>query len=126
MCAVEGWASATLAQLAAVRREALAAFGDATSYLSSREIQIPRDKLWSPLLIWRARALGSNAATRKKFLRKVLRFLTLRRAEMVAALRIAHFAGYVNAGTLEFALDEDQQFPPLEMNTRLQAGRNIQ
>ena len=42
-----------------------------------------------------------------------------------AALAVAHAADYVNAGTVEFLLDDDGQFYFLEMNTRIQVEHNI-
>jgi acetyl-CoA/propionyl-CoA carboxylase biotin carboxyl carrier protein len=42
-----------------------------------------------------------------------------------AALAVAHAADYVNAGTVEFLLDDDGEFYFLEMNTRIQVEHTI-
>lgn len=122
-----------LEQLAGARREALAAFGDATVFLERLilrprhiEIQVLGDQHGALI------HLGERECSIQRRHQKVVEespsiALTPElRAEMgAAAVRIARAAGYVNAGTLEFMLDADRRFYFLEMNTRLQVEHPV-
>ncbi|GHO77082.1 3-methylcrotonoyl-CoA carboxylase subunit alpha [Ktedonobacter sp. SOSP1-85] len=120
-------------QLAGAQREAGAAFGDDTVFLERLilrprhvEIQVLGDKYGT--LVY----LGERECSIQRRHQKIVEespsvALTPRlRAEMgEAAVRIASAAGYVNAGTLEFMLDDDGNFYFLEMNTRLQVEHPV-
>lgn len=49
----------------------------------------------------------------------------LRKKMGEAAVKAAKAAGYVNAGTIEFLLEKDQQFYFMEMNTRIQVEHPV-
>lgn len=48
-----------------------------------------------------------------------------RKAMMIAAVKAAKAVDYVNAGTVEFLLDKDNNFYFMEMNTRLQVEHGV-
>jgi 3-methylcrotonyl-CoA carboxylase alpha subunit len=122
-----------LSELAGAQREARAAFGDATVFLE-RLIQRPRHIEIQILgdahgnLIH----LGERECSIQRRHQKIVEespsvaISPTLRAEMGdAALRIARAAGYMNAGTIEFLLDEERRFYFLEMNTRLQVEHPV-
>lgn len=122
-----------LSELAGARREARAAFGDETVFLE-RLIQRPRHIEIQILADAHGNLihLGERECSIQRRHQKIVEespsvAITPRlRAEMGdAALRIASAAGYMNAGTIEFMLDEDQHFYFLEMNTRLQVEHPV-
>ena len=122
-----------LEQLAGAKREALASFGDDTVFLE-RLIQQPRHVEIQILgdMHGNMISLGERECSIQRRHQKIVEespsvALTLAlRAEMGAtAVRIAQAAGYVNAGTMEFILDDDKHYYFLEMNTRLQVEHPV-
>ncbi len=119
--------------LAGARREAQAAFGDATVFLE-RFVQQPRHVEIQVLgdTFGNLIHLGERECSIQRRYQKIVEegpsvALTpaLREEMGAAAVRIAKAAGYVNAGTLEFMLDTDKRFYFLEMNTRLQVEHPV-
>jgi acetyl-CoA carboxylase biotin carboxylase subunit len=121
------------ASLDAARREAKNAFGDDAVYVEKYivgprhvEIQILGDQHGTML------SLGERECSVQRRHQKMVEEApsvavspSLRREMGETAVRAARAAGYVNAGTCEFLLDQDGQFYFLEMNTRLQVEHPV-
>ncbi len=119
--------------LNAAKREAESAFGDSTIFLEKLiqrprhiEFQIMADSFGNCIYI------GERECSIQRRHQKIIEetpspALTaeLREQMGAAAVRAAQSAGYVNAGTVEFLLDQDGYFYFLEMNTRLQVEHPI-
>ena len=115
------------------RREAEAAFGEGSVYLEKFvveprhiEVQVMGDGEGNVVhfyerecsmqrrrqkVLEEAPSPGISAETREEITR--------------AAVRLAEAAGYANAGTVEFLVDEDESFYFIEMNTRIQVEHPI-
>jgi acetyl-CoA carboxylase biotin carboxylase subunit len=115
------------------RSEAQNAFNDSSIYIEKYierprhiEIQILGDLQGN--LIY----LGERECTLQRRHQKVVEECPspildepMRRAMGETAVRIGKLAGYANAGTVEFLVDEDRHFYFLEMNTRLQVEHPV-
>jgi acetyl/propionyl-CoA carboxylase alpha subunit len=129
-------ATALVENVRAARRDALAAFGDATLYV---EHLVDRPRHVEIQIIGDARGqivhLGERECSLQRRHQKVIEespsvaVNDALRAEMgTAAIAAARAAGYQNAGTVEFLLEETSQGPRfyfLEMNTRLQVEHPV-
>ena len=121
------------AALASAASEAKAAFGDGSVYLEKYitnprhvEIQVLADSHGNIIHLFEREC--SIQRRHQKIIEETPSTAVtddLRRQMGEAAVRAAATAGYVNAGTVEFILDEDGRFYFLEANTRLQVEHPI-
>jgi len=119
--------------LGAAQREAKNAFGDDAVYIEKYiegprhvEIQVLADKHGNVF------SLGERECSVQRRHQKMVEEAPsvavssqLRHWMGEAAVRLARAAGYVNAGTCEFLLDQNDDFYFLEMNTRLQVEHPV-
>ena len=115
------------------RSEAGSAFGDAAVYFERRimqprhiEIQLLADH-HGTVIPFVERECSIQRRHQKVVEESPSMFVdaALRRRMAGAAAAVAAAAGYTNAGTIEFLLDEDGSFYFLEMNTRLQVEHPV-
>jgi len=119
--------------LEAAQSEALRAFGDDEVYLEKAivnprhiEMQVLADEHSNTVY------LGERECSIQRRHQKVLEECPsavvdaeMRRRMGEVAVRVARAAGYTNAGTVEFLVDQQKNFYFLEMNTRLQVEHPV-
>ena len=119
--------------LRAARSEAGSAFGDSAVYLERRiltprhiEVQLLADH-YGTVVPFVERECSIQRRHQKVVEESPSMAVSpeLRRRMTDAAAAVARQAGYTNAGTIEFLLDDDGSFYFLEMNTRLQVEHPI-
>ncbi len=115
------------------RREAESAFGDGSLYLEKLlvgprhvEVQVVGDNEGNVIHLYEREC--SMQRRRQKVLEEAPSpgiSPETRDAMCEAAVRLAENAGYANAGTVEFLVDEEQNFYFIEMNTRIQVEHPV-
>ncbi len=122
-----------LGAIATARSEAGSAFGDSAVYLERRivkprhiEIQLLGDQHGTVIpFVERECSIQRRHQKVVEESPSIAVSPELRRKIASAAAAVAKTAGYSNAGTIEFLLDEDGSFYFLEMNTRLQVEHPV-
>jgi acetyl-CoA carboxylase biotin carboxylase subunit len=122
-----------LSAVRAARSEAGTAFGDPAVYLERRldrprhvEVQLLGDQHGTVLpFVERECSIQRRHQKVVEETPSLAVTADLRQALTSAAAAVAKAAGYTNAGTIEFLLDQRGQFYFLEMNTRLQVEHPI-
>jgi acetyl-CoA carboxylase, biotin carboxylase subunit len=119
--------------LSMAQSEALSSFKDASVYIEKYierprhiEIQLMADAAGNTVY------LGERECSLQRRHQKVVEECPspvvdedLRKRMGEASVRIARAAGYVNAGTIEYLVDQEKNFYFLEMNTRLQVEHPV-
>ncbi|MGB3682520.1 MAG: acetyl-CoA carboxylase biotin carboxylase subunit [Rubrobacteraceae bacterium] len=115
------------------KQEAEKAFGDGSLYLEKFlpnprhvEVQVMADHHGNAIHLYEREC--SMQRRRQKVLEEAPSpgISTETRDEMTdAAIRLTKQAGYTNAGTVEFLVDEDENFYFIEMNTRIQVEHPV-
>ncbi len=115
------------------KQEAEKAFGDGSLYLEKLlvgprhvEVQVIADHHGNAIHLYEREC--SMQRRRQKVLEEAPSpgiIPETRNAMTDAAVRLAREAGYTNAGTVEFLVDEDQSFYFIEMNTRIQVEHPV-
>ncbi|MBI1831865.1 MAG: acetyl-CoA carboxylase biotin carboxylase subunit [Planctomycetes bacterium] len=122
-----------LSSLQAARTEAEAAFRDPSVYLEKFidrpkhvEVQILADSHGNVVHLWER-----DCSLQRRHQKLVEESpapslpVRVRRRLCDAAVRLAKAAGYVNAGTCEFLVDDDQNFYFIEVNARIQVEHPV-